>query len=69
METFTQVFQNDLEKEEQILKQIPHSILSKKEKDALKTLSKREGIITIKADKGAVVLLTLIIMSKKPIDN
>ena len=64
METFTQAFQNDLEKEEQILKQIPRSNFSKKEKDALKTLSKREDIIIM-----LLLLLTLMIMSKKPINN
>ena len=50
--------QNDLEKKEQILKQIPRSNLSKKEKDALKTLSKREDTIITKADKGGAVVIT-----------
>ena len=57
VDTFTQAFQNDLEKEEQILKQVPRSNLSKKEKDALKTLSKREDIIITKADKGGAVAI------------
>ena len=56
VETFTQAFQNDLEKEEQILKQIPRTNLSKKEKNALKTLSKREDIIITKADKGGAAV-------------
>ena len=56
--TFAKVFQNDLEKEEQILEPIPHSTLSKKEKDALKTLSKREDIIITKADEGGAVVIT-----------
>ena len=56
VETFTQAFQNDLEKEEQILKQIPRTNLSKKEKNALKTLSKREDIIITKADKGGTTV-------------
>ena len=57
VETFTQTFQNDLEKKEQILKQIPRSNLLKKEKDALKTLSKREDIVITKADKGGAVVI------------
>ena len=51
VETFTQAFQNDLEKEKQILK------LSKKEKDALKTLFQREDIIITKADKRSAVVI------------
>ena len=35
---------------------MPHSNLSKKEKDALKTLSEKEDIIINKADKGASVI-------------
>ena len=54
VETFTQAFQNDLEKEKKILK------LSKKERDALKTLLEREDIILTKADKrGAVVIINV----------
>ena len=51
VETFTKAFQNDLEKEKQILK------LSKKEKDTLKTLFQREDIIITKADKGGAVVI------------
>ena len=43
--------------EEQILKQIPRSNLSKKKKDARKTLSKRENIMTTKVDKGGGVVI------------
>ena len=68
VETFTQAFPNDLEKEEKILKQIPRMNLSKKEKVALKTLSKREDNIITKAE-APFLLLTLMIMSKKPIEN
>ena len=54
VETFTQAFQNDLEKEKKILK------LSKKERDELKTLLEREDIILTKADKrGAVVIINV----------
>ena len=41
VETFAQAFQNDLLKEEENIKQIPHKNLSKKEEDALQNLSKR----------------------------
>ena len=57
METFTQAFQNDLEKEEQILKQIPRSNLLKKEKDALKALLERNDTIILKAHKGGAVVI------------
>ena len=57
METFTQAFQNDLEKEEQILKQIPRSNLLKKEKDALKALLERNDTIILKTHKGGAVAI------------
>ena len=57
METFAQAFQNDLLKEEENIKQIPHKNLSKKEEDALQNLSKRDDIIITKADKGGAVVI------------
>ena len=57
VETFTQAFQNDLEKEEQTLKQIPPSSVPKKEKNALKTLREREDIFITNADKGGAVVI------------
>ena len=68
VEIFTQAFPNDLEKEEKILKQISRVNLSKKEKVALKTLSKREDNIITKPEVQ-FLLLMLMIMSKKPIEN
>ena len=57
VETFAQAFQNDLLKEEENIKQIPHKNLSKKEEDALQNLSKRDDIIITKADKGGAVVI------------
>ena len=55
-ETFAHAFQNDLLKEEENIKQIPHKNLSKKE-DALQNLSKRDDIIITKPDKGGAVVI------------
>ena len=70
VETFAQAFQNDLLKEEENIKQIPHKNLSKKEEDALQNLSKRDDIIITKADKGgAVVIVDVDDYIKKLINN
>ena len=57
VETFAQGFQNDLLKEEEHIKQIPHKNLSKKEEYAMQNLSKRDDIIITKVDKGGAVVL------------
>ena len=61
VKTFTKAFQNEekkiKEEEEKMLKQLPRSNLSIKEKDALKTLFEREDIIITKANKGSPAVI------------
>ena len=57
VETFTQIFHNDLLKEQENIKQILHKYLPKKEKEALQNLCKRNYIIITKADKGGAAII------------
>ena len=62
---YTQVFPNDLPKEEENIKQIPHKTLSKKKNQ---NLCQRDDIIVKKPIKEVLpLLLTLMILSENPI--